>query len=109
MKKILGFVVAMVALVGFTSAEESNVKIPKIIDIPFFIPQDNEEDLDANSLRLKKLLKIRLDFPQAYKIYRNNEIDEETYFGYKQEFVKSGKLELEEFLKELENYKNTHR
>ena len=49
-------------------------------------------------------LQIRLDYPDAWRLYSRGEIQDFSYFGFKLYDLECGLISEEDFLKELQDY-----
>lgn len=71
----------------------------------FYIAEENPRFELSTAMRVRKdNLQIRLDYPDAYKLYSSGEIEEFSYFGFLLWEVEQGKLPLTKFLNELQKY-----
>ena len=73
---------------GFWFAGEKNPR--------FELSFDAREAMDA--------LQIRLDYPDAWKLYKKGQIQDFSYFGFKLYDLECGLISEEDFLKELQDY-----
>ena len=51
-------------------------------------------------------LQIRLDYPDAWRLYKKGQIQDFSYFGFKLYDLECGLITEEEFLRELQDYLN---
>lgn len=71
----------------------------------FFVGDKNPRFELAPSLRPRKdALQMRLDYPDAWKMYKFGEIDEFSHFGFRLYEVERGRVSLKAFLEELQRY-----
>ena len=75
---------------GFWFAGEKNPR--------FELSFDAREAMDA--------LQIRLDYPDAWRLYKKGQIQDFSYFGFKLYDLECGLITEEEFLRELQDYLN---
>lgn len=74
------------------------------LDTPFFLPGERETNLIPQMRARKEALRLRLDYPNAWKLYSSGSIDDFSYFGFRKAEMESGRITLKAFLRELENH-----
>lgn len=63
-------------------------------------------ELSFDARKAMDLLQIRLDYPDAWRLYSRGEIQDFSYFGFKLDDLECGLITEEEFLRELQDYLN---
>lgn len=63
-------------------------------------------ELSFDARKAMDLLQIRLDYPDAWRLYSRGEIQDFSYFGFKLYDLECGLITEEEFLRELQDYLN---
>ena len=63
-------------------------------------------ELSFDARESMDLLQIRLDYPEAWRLYKSGEIQDFSYFGFKLYDLECGLITEEEFLRELQDYLN---
>ena len=96
MKRIISLISALLAAVS-ASADTA---------IPFYLVGEDMTNLTPKMQARKEALEIRMAYPDAWQMYAAEEVEEFSYFGFKLYDVQCGRLELKDFLKELQEYIN---
>ncbi len=63
-------------------------------------------ELSFDAREAMDLLQIRLDYPDAWRLYKKGQIQDFSYFGFKLYDLECGLITEEEFLRELQDYLN---
>lgn len=73
----------------------------------WFVGEKNPRfELSFDARRAIDELQIRLDYPDAWRLYSRGEIQDFSYFGFKLYDLECGLITEEEFLRELQDYLN---
>lgn len=72
----------------------------------FFLAGETNPDFELNkAMKSRKAnFQIRVNYPDAYKMYASGAIEDFSYFGFRLYDFETGKISFEEFLSELQNY-----
>lgn len=79
------------------------------LDTPFFLPGEREADLTPRMRAREEALRLRTDYPNAWKLYSGGGIEDFSYFGFRKAKMESGRITLKAFLRELENHLSSNR
>ena len=73
----------------------------------WFVGEKNPRfELSFDAREAMDLLQIRLDYPDAWRLYKKGQIQDFSYFGFKLYDLECGLITEEEFLRELQDYLN---
>lgn len=73
----------------------------------WFVGEKNPRfELSFDARKAIDALQIRLDYPDAWRLYKKGQIQDFSYFGFKLYDLECGLITEEEFLRELQDYLN---
>lgn len=92
---------------SFDTSKFDALNTEEYISKIFYVGEKNPRFELSYKMKIRKdTLQIRLDYPDAWQKFRNGEIDEFSYFGFKLWDYENGKIKLKDFLSELQKYLN---